>query len=107
MSLIPICSAIVSPGATTLCIDTIVNNVPFIAANFNKFPYIPYQGYRAFIEVFNEKELEEALKKVIADSSFLESYKQDAEEFIRDFAYKLDSNSTERFVSTLAGLLEK
>ncbi len=106
MSLIPICDVVVSPGATTLCLDSVVNKVPFVAANFTKVAYLPFKGYKAFIEVFNDEELEKALRDIIYDPNSLERYNKYGDEFISDFCYRLDGQSTTRFVTTIEQILK-
>lgn len=106
MSLIPICDVVVSRGATTLCLDSVVNKVPFVAANFTRVAYLPFKGYKAFIEVFNDEELEKALVDIIRDPNSLERYNKYCEEFVSDFCYKLDGQSTTRFVTAIEQILK-
>ena len=100
------CDLLISIQSTVI-LEALLMDKPVIKVNlienYDLFGGATPQG---IIEVYNEKELAKVINKALYDSSYLEKLSKKRKKVISEYFYKIDGNSTKRFINVVRGLLE-
>lgn len=102
------CSELVISIQSTVILEALMLDKPVIKINlienYNLFGGVVPQG---IIEVFKEEGLPKVIDKILSDKAYMEKIKKKRKKMISEYFYKIDGNSTKRFVKVLDGMLKR
>lgn len=95
-------------GYSTTALDAMILNKPVITINFTglKDP-IPFAESGAAIGVYEEKDLESAIKNGLYDDSMRERLRHDRERFVYEQTFLKDGKATERVVNLIEQIVNE
>jgi UDP-N-acetylglucosamine:LPS N-acetylglucosamine transferase len=93
---------------STTALESMILDKPVLIVNFEKGPdRVPYVRSGAALGVYDEKDLEEGIKKALYDREIREKLEKARKDFVYDYSYIQDGKATERVVNLITRMIEE